>query len=197
MSWQAILGVPVQSSGAPIQSHNSQNAPSWQQAPNFANSANAFDRSANAAEPSPSFAPLPIETDFAERAAIIEYEAGVPGEWADGYTRLLCLPPPAGIGPDRWQQIADDGGRFLADWGKQAARLGWTTLEVFGVSPRAPEHRLDMRGLVPALGGQRIIMLTAEAATVDTGGVKPLRIFRRAGEEAVTVWDLRDCGNPK
>lgn len=132
----------------------------------------------------------PIETDFEERAAIVEYQAGVPREWAEGYARLLCLPPPPGIRPERWQQIIDDGGRFLDEWADKANRLGWTTLEVFGISPRAPEHRLDMRGLVPALGGHRIVMLTAEAATVDAGGQSRLRIFRRLEDGALPVWEV-------
>ena len=76
-----------------------------------------------------------METDFEERAALIEYGAGVPREWAEGYARLLCLPFPTEITPERWKQIIDDGGYFIDRWAVMDAQLGWTTREVFGISP--------------------------------------------------------------
>lgn len=133
-----------------------------------------------------------FETDFEERAAVVEYQAGVPREWVEGYSRLQCLPPPPDISPKRWQQIIDDGGRFLDQWADQANRLGWTTLEVFGISLRAPEQRLDMRGLVPALGGHRIIMLTAVAATIEVQRNRQLRVFRKSEDGAVPIWHLSE-----
>ena len=130
----------------------------------------------------------PFDTDFEERAAIVEYDANVPREWAEGYARLLCLRPPEGIAPERWQQVVSDGGYFIDRWAEQASILGWSTQEVFGVSPTAPEHRLDRRGLVLALEGREITLLTEEAATINPGPGRPLRIGRRIDEGAVPLW---------
>src|SRR5262249_42112531 len=33
----------------------------------------------------------------------------------------------------RWRQAVEDGRRFLAAWGKQAAALGWTSRDLFGL----------------------------------------------------------------
>jgi hypothetical protein len=115
---------------------------------------------------------------------------GVPREWTDGYVRMLSGPPGEGLSETRWAEIIQDTASFLNQWGAQAAGLGWTTQQVFGISSYFPEHRLDMRGLVPALGGQRIIMLTAEAATVDAGGQSRLRIFRRLEDGALPIWEV-------
>ena len=51
------------------------------------------------------------DTDL-ERAAIIEYEAGVPRDWAEGYARLLRLQPPEGLSDARWRTFLDDCGSF-------------------------------------------------------------------------------------
>jgi hypothetical protein len=114
----------------------------------------------------------------------------VPREWIDGYVRMLCAPPCGGLSETRWAEIIRDTANFLNQWGAQAAGLGWTTQQVFGISPYSPEHRLDMRGLVPALGGQRIILLTADAATIDAGGDARHRKFRHVEDGAVPVWEM-------
>ena len=138
---------------------------------------------------------FPLETDFEEQAALIEYGAGVPREWAEGYARLLRLPCPTGITPERWKQIIDDGGYFIDRWAVMAAQLGWTTRVVFGISPKAPEHRLDMSGLVPLLTGQKVLALTAEAACIDAGRQTSLRIFPRIDDGAVPIWEMNsNCG---
>src|SRR3954470_10906708 len=48
--------------------------------------------------------------DPGERAAIIAGGAGVPSTWAEGYTALCTMPPPARFRPERWQQIIDAAG---------------------------------------------------------------------------------------
>ena len=40
-----------------------------------------------------------------ERAAIAEYEAGIPRAWAEGLARLHPDHPPADVPPKRWQQF--------------------------------------------------------------------------------------------
>ena len=75
---------------------------------------------------------------FGERAAIAEFESGIPRAWAEGFARLQTMACPAGMRPDRWQEMVDDAGRFLARWGAQAAALGWSTLDVFGAHPTHP-----------------------------------------------------------
>ena len=76
--------------------------------------------------------------------------------------------------PHRWQAAIADGRRFLARWGAQAERLGWTADDLFGLhEPPANPHpsysrlaRLDCAGLVWILSGRPVIALTGAAATI-------------------------------
>jgi hypothetical protein len=57
---------------------------------------------------------------------------------------------PAGFSSEAWQQLSDDGGRVLDRWGSEAARLGWSALDLFGCHPD-PEFacvRWDCMGAV-------------------------------------------------
>ena len=42
-------------------------------------------------------AQVAITDDFEERAAIIEYEAGVPRPWAEGFAHMLIMPRPEAV----------------------------------------------------------------------------------------------------
>src|SRR5260370_10125625 len=67
-----------------------------------------------------------------ERAAIIEYGAGVPRRWAQGFAALCSMSAPSGFTPERWQRIIDAAGVFLDRWGDEAVRCCWSDLDVFG-----------------------------------------------------------------
>jgi hypothetical protein len=47
---------------------------------------------------------------FEERAALIEYGAGVPRAWAEGFACLDCASPLVGFSEDRWHRLINDGG---------------------------------------------------------------------------------------
>lgn len=74
----------------------------------------------------------------------------------------------------RWQQCVTDAKRFLAQWGEQAAALGWTEADLFGLhEPPAKPHpsyrrlsRYDCTGLCWLLQGQPVIALTATVAAI-------------------------------
>ena len=42
---------------------------------------------------------------------------------------------PEGVGEARWHEALKDSRRFLETWGSQAANLGWTTNDLFGLPP--------------------------------------------------------------
>ncbi len=78
------------------------------------------------------------EANFDERAAIIEFDGGAPRAWAEGLARLDASQPPEGLSRARWQQLVDDGGRFLDQWAEVAIARGWTPADVFGALPASP-----------------------------------------------------------
>ncbi len=131
--------------------------------------------------------------DFEERAAIIEFDAGVPREWAEGYARLCTIPRDPDFTEERWVRLIDDAGRFLDRWAVQVAAMGWTTLEVFGVHPNKPDARTDMKGLVPCIGGAEVVAVSADSVTIQTPSGSRQRIFRRADDQSlgrVRLWEI-------
>jgi hypothetical protein len=74
----------------------------------------------------------------------------------------------------RWQQAVEDGRRLLATWGEQAAALGWSGEELFGLhEPPSNPHpsyrrlaRYDCTGLVWLLSGNHVVALTDNTASI-------------------------------
>ena len=128
--------------------------------------------------------------EFGERAALVEYGARVPREWAEGFARLDCTKPPAGMALGRWKQILNDGGLFLDQWAHKAAALGWSVVDVVGVDPDAPTARYDNMGLVPMIGGHRVVAINADGARLEIGPGRFQTHRRRLNPGAVALWEL-------
>ena len=135
---------------------------------------------------------LPTQDDFEERAALVEYGAGVPREWAEGFALLHPDRPPAGVPRDRWQRFVDVAGKFLdRGYAAQAAALGWGPLELFGCDATKPAVCIDLQGLLWLIPeGARLVTLTADAATLrmSTGAIQTYRRMSTRG--AVLAWEL-------
>jgi hypothetical protein len=128
---------------------------------------------------------------FEERAALIEYGAGVPREWAEGFARLDLASPPVGFDAKRWRTLIDDGGKFLDRWGGEAARLGWSVLDLFGAHPVAPAYRYDAAGLVNLISGGDVVDIRTDRAVIRTpSGTSLTYYLRRDCRDAVALWDL-------
>src|SRR5262249_11541567 len=99
---------------------------------------------------------------------------------------------PAHVEPDRWQQALEDGRRFLAQWGEQAAALGWTPEDLSGLHPvpdnPAPNYwrlsRYDETGLIWLLRGRPLVALTKATAAIEnpTGAVT---VYRKNNKPAL------------
>jgi hypothetical protein len=137
--------------------------------------------------------------EFEERAALIEYSAGVPRDWAEGLARLDPSRPPHGVSLARWHEFIDDVGRFLdAGWARRATALGWGPNDLFRCDPRCPATRKDTAGLLWLLGGGELVALTATSAAVrlPNGAVQT---YRRKPQQrgAALLWDLLQDEKPK
>ena len=86
---------------------------------------------------------------------------------------------------------------FLDGWGEQAHALGWTTVDLFGVHPRAPFARNDCMGLVWFLPGKHLATLTSSTATLkrDRGHVTTFYRRQTLHPEATPLWNLCDLGS--
>ena len=83
-------------------------------------------------------------------------------------------------------------GDFLAwPWAAEAARLGWTELDLYGVDADRPYVRIDGFGLLPVLNDGRIVAMTADVAILETpGGAR--QSYRRQPDRPgrVPVWEI-------
>ena len=97
----------------------------------------------------------------------------------------LSSEPPLDFPASRWDRLRADLAAFVeSPWRAEAERLGWSELDLFGVSADRPYTRIDALGLVPALDGCRIVELSGDAALLETpGGAR--QSFRRRPDRPV------------
>ena len=137
-----------------------------------------------------------FEGDLGRRPS--ENEAVADGNRLDPYGPLgrtyaaLAAGCPEHVLADRWQQAVQDGRRFLAKWGEQAAALGWTPRDLFGLhKPPDQPHpsyrrlsRYDETGLIWLLRGRPVVALTDATAAIEnpTGAIT---VYRRYDKPAL------------
>jgi hypothetical protein len=137
------------------------------------------------------FSPCIDAEEIEERAALVEFGAGVPRKWAEGYVALCAMRSPPGFTLQRWQQIVDGVGEFIDRWAVKACECGWSDLEVFGCYDTRPDRRFDAMGLVLLLDRRKIVGIDVDGADLEfQDGVR--HRFRRKPLPPGTVplWDL-------
>jgi hypothetical protein len=94
--------------------------------------------------------------------------------------------PPAHVERGRWHVATSDADRFLETWGEQAAALGWTVTDLFGLAP-VPDQpapfwgrlsRYDQTGLVWLLRGRPVIAITSTTAAIQRSPLG-VTVYRR------------------
>ncbi|MGN8119955.1 hypothetical protein [Labrys sp. 22185] len=106
---------------------------------------------------------LPADGEMMMPAALAVAPAYT-GPFANELAQLMRENPT--IDPRRWERAKQDAVEFLADWGEQAAELGWTAQELFGLHPVAPLTRYDAMGLVWLLNGKEVTAITDRTAKI-------------------------------
>jgi hypothetical protein len=104
------------------------------------------------------------DPDIEERAAIVEYDAGISRAWAEGFAILNSTRVPSDFSQKEWEQVLDDGGRFLDEWADKASKLGWTIDEVFGVGSYDSLGPKERHGLMFVIGGGEVVAVSDRCA---------------------------------
>lgn len=108
--------------------------------------------------------------------------------WAAGLDALRNTSEAPGFAPAAWRSLIEDGEVFLAGWGAEAARLGWTDFDLFGVHPVAPSARYDCMGLIPLIRGDEVVGMDEARATTRSRNGNLLTYLRRPMGSAVLLW---------
>jgi hypothetical protein len=103
----------------------------------------------------------PCATNESERSAIALVEGQVPAIYAAAFARLQVTWP-LGMPDWEWQQVINDAGLFLDEWGQRAEHLGWTPDDLFA-PPAEGQYR---GGLVWRLQGRRVAAVLIKGALV-------------------------------
>jgi hypothetical protein len=99
---------------------------------------------------------------------------------------------PTNVDQPRWHDAKADADLFLAQWGEQAERLGWTADDLFGLHPVAPLARYDDIGLVWLLRGRSVVALTDMEAAIQTASGGKLTYYRYNKPGPGLLGDSRD-----
>jgi hypothetical protein len=133
--------------------------------------------------------------DLDERAALIEFGAGVSRSWAEGYAALTAMPPPTGFLPERWHRIIDAAGAFMDRWAAGAIECGWSDLDVFGCHPGRPDQRFDCMGLALLLDRCEIVRIDESGADLMTAtGARQHYRRRPLPADTISLWALARGG---
>ena len=116
----------------------------------------------------------------------------IPSAWAEGLARLDRNRPPGDVPPSRWRRFVDDAKLFRdSRFCTAAAAFGWTAHDLFGCDPDRPFARVDQAGLLWLLGGTRLVVLTTDAAVIETNTGTRQVWRRKPGDPAqVLAWEL-------
>ena len=115
--------------------------------------------------------------DWQERAAIHEYESGMPLLWAESFATLGCSPVPTGYTAENWTIVINDGAMLWHLWSKRILANGW-----------GPD---DIRGLLPLIRGRAIIDVGQGDVTARTNPMLTEKIYRRPVLGGTARWE---CG---
>jgi hypothetical protein len=115
----------------------------------------------------------------------------IPTDWAAGLRGIAEKPCPITIEPKRWLRLQEDANRFVALWGRQAAALGWSTLDIFGCHPTHPADRYDTMGLVWMIADAEVVALGAEVINLRNAAGTLQRVWKcPVAHGRIFAWDL-------
>jgi len=109
-----------------------------------------------------------------------------PKLWRKGFLDLRpSVVPCPGFTMATWGATQAIGLDFLDRWADQAADLGWTTLNLWGVHPEAGTVRVDFCGAL-VLGSAMVTEVTAEHIKWQNATYQREQVGRPSG--AVPIW---------
>jgi hypothetical protein len=119
-----------------------------------------------------------------------------PMTWIAGLEAFDQKPCPIAVEPKRWLQLQEDTKHFVDRWGKQAAALGWSALNIFGCHPERPADRYDFMGLIWIIAGADIRAMGTDVVTLQTRSGALQRTWKCGDVRGqILVWELAPGGS--
>src|SRR5260370_3792538 len=119
----------------------------------------------------------------------------IPTDWALCLRSIAEKPCPMMIEPKRWLQLQKDANRFVDLWGRQAAALGWSSLDIFGCHPLRRSDRYDCMGLIWMVTGADLQAMGSRVAALRTPSGRLITVSKSADvQERILIWGLTPGG---
>jgi hypothetical protein len=125
---------------------------------------------------------MPDPDDFAERAALIEFDGRIPQPFADALAAIMTAGKPVDMPTGRWMQFQIDASMLADEWSSRAIVLGWTVQDFLGTDPVTPWARIDRLGLAWLMNGAEVIAMDTQTATLQSVGRTRQTFTRRKFE---------------
>ncbi|MCH8172267.1 MAG: hypothetical protein IIA70_03055 [Proteobacteria bacterium] len=136
-----------------------------------------------------------LNSNKTERAAIHEYEGGLPREWAEAFANLQFMDRPDQYTTAEWEEVINDAGLFADKWAARARDLGWTIMDIFAVHKSGSRKRLDGEGVILSLRGNKVIAITADHIIIETSTGARQRVCKpTAGQDSLKNITALDAG---
>lgn len=113
--------------------------------------------------------------EMAERAALMEFDGGLPRVWAESMARLCTAPRPGAYLPEVWATLVEDGAKLIDRHLTRIVGNGWT-----------PD---DVRGLLPLIQGREVVAVHIADVVVRGGNGAKETIYRRPSLGGAARWD--------
>ncbi|GEM_PF-4356804 len=132
-------------------------------------------------------------TAFNNRVAIIQYQAGIPQEWAEAFVRVYLMQRPQAFKAWEWQTVLDGVDMLLYEHVRALINHGWAIADIFAIHPTAPLGRTDCKGLLALLReGEKVEIVTAQAICTrkNEGALLCYRKPLSPSPERRMLWEL-------
>jgi hypothetical protein len=112
-------------------------------------------------------------------------------QWRSNLMALRLDRPRGGILPARWRALLLDAADLFNGWGPQAAALGWTGAELFGVDPSLRLDHQALHSLAWRCDGFRVAALTDYSASLEgKAALTPGKYYRGDASRLIPIWRL-------
>jgi hypothetical protein len=108
----------------------------------------------------------------------------------DGLANMRAADPLEGFSFAMWRHICIDGEAFARCWAAEAAALGWSDLDIFGVHPSSPAGRVGCWGVALLIQGGEVDVLTSDTASIRRRSGARLTWRRFDNLQRVPIWQL-------
>lgn len=104
---------------------------------------------------------------------------------------MIWVEPGPRVRPGIWAGVRTMMLRFCEHWGEEAAALGWTTEQLFGVHRLAGALRADSTGALVTIYPRRVVTMDERTIVTERGPSRQTFRGLTNPADSIPIWDWR------